>query len=323
MPATVTHAYFSNDVYDILPSHIKDKISLSRIKMFGQGTDPLMFYHLFSLKSGKKIRALQSVCHKQHTRDFFCQLIQNIQNNHLENDCDVCSFLCGFICHYVLDSTIHPFVIYKTGSFDKHNPATYKYNNLHLFMETYLDNYLIRKREHIKPYSFSIVDYSFDLKPFSSGLNQVINSSFEQVYHVLNMDSIYYQALKDMKFSLKAFRQDRFGIKKFFYKLADTFTPKRCFRFEAISYHYTMHPTHDFLNFKRRLWRNPTTYSLISHDSFYDLYIKSLKLAKKIIEGTFSYLNGKNIDLNSLFTNLSYTTGLDCSQNKELKYFEF
>ena len=190
-------------------------------------------------------------------------------------------------------------------------------------METYLDNHLIRKREHMKPYSFSIVNYSFDLKPFSLGLNQVIQSSFEQVYHVANMDSIYYQALKDMKFSLRVFRQDRFGIKKFFYKSVDTITSNRCFRFEAISYHYTMYPAHDFLNFKHRLWRNPTTYSITSHDSFYDLYIKSLKLAKKIIEGTFSYLNDENIDLDSLFTNLSYTTGLDCSQNKELKYFEF
>ena len=323
MPATVTHAYFSNDVYDILPNQIKERISLSRIKMFGQGTDPLMFYHLFSVKPGKKIRLMQRVCHRQHTRDFFCQFIEDIKKSHLEEDSDVCSFLCGFICHYVLDSTIHPFVIYKTGNFDKHNKVTYKYNNLHLFMETYLDNHLIRKREHQNPYSFSIVKYSFDLAPFSSGLNQVIHSSFDKVYHVSNMDSIYYQALKDMKFSLRVFRQDRFGIKKFFYKLADTFTPRRCFRFEAISYHYTMHPAYDFLNFKHRLWRNPTTYSITSHDSFYDLYIKSLKLAKKIIEDTFGYLSGQDIDLNSVFKNLSYTTGLDCDEHKELKYFEF
>ena len=323
MPATVTHAYFSNDVYDILPNQIKERISLSRIKMFGQGTDPLMFYHLFSVKPGKKIRLMQRVCHRQHTRDFFCQFIEDIKKSHLEEDSDVCSFLCGFICHYVLDSTIHPFVIYKTGNFDKHNKVTYKYNNLHLFMETYLDNHLIRKREHQNPYSFSIVKYSFDLAPFSSGLNQVIRSSFDKVYHVSNMDSIYYQALKDMKFSLRVFRQDCFGIKKFFYKLADTFTPRRCFRFEAISYHYTMHPAYDFLNFKHRLWRNPTTYSITSHDSFYDLYIKSLKLAKKIIEDTFDYLSGQDVDLNSVFKNLSYTTGLDCDEHKELKYFEF
>ena len=44
MPATIAHAYFSKDVFDILPSNIKNKIDCSRIKMFGQSMDSLMFY---------------------------------------------------------------------------------------------------------------------------------------------------------------------------------------------------------------------------------------------------------------------------------------
>ena len=48
-----------------------------------------------------------------------------------------------------------------------------------------------------------------------------------------------------------------------------------------------------------------------------------LPKAKKMIENTFSYLNGKNIDLNKVYQNLSYVTGLDCELKKELKYFEF
>ena len=47
MPATITHAYFAKDVYEILPSNIKDKLNVKRVKMFGQSTDPLMFYNLF------------------------------------------------------------------------------------------------------------------------------------------------------------------------------------------------------------------------------------------------------------------------------------
>lgn len=323
MPASVTHAYFSNDVYDILPEKIKQKLSLSRMKMFGQSTDSLLFYHLFSLKEGKGIRTLQHVFHTKNTQSFFLELVHSIRKYNLIDDIDCCSFLCGFICHYVLDSTIHPFVFYKTGKFQKNDPNTYKYNNLHLFMETYLDNYLIQEREHISPYSFSIADYCFDLEQFSDSLNKIIRETFYNTYHISCMDTIYYQSLKDMYFSLKIFRQDRYGIKKFFYKFADTFTSSKCFRFEAISYHYTMHPSYDFLNFKHQLWRNPTTYSITSHDSFYDLYIKSLKLAKKIIESTFLYLNGKDIDLKKLYTNLSYVTGLNCNLKKELKYFEF
>ncbi len=39
MPATVVHSYFGKDVYDILPAKVKNKVSLNRIKMFGQSMD--------------------------------------------------------------------------------------------------------------------------------------------------------------------------------------------------------------------------------------------------------------------------------------------
>ena len=42
-------------------------------------------------------------------------------------------------------------------------------------------------------------------------------------------------------------------------------------------------------------------------------------LKKHIIE----LLNNKDIDLESVFHNNSYVTGLDCSIDKEMKYFEF
>lgn len=323
MPASVTHTYFAKDVYDILPKNIQTCLSIPRLKMFGQSTDSLLFYHLFSLKRGKSIRKFQHTFHTTKTQEFFITLINYIKSHRLEKDIDTCSFLCGFICHYILDSTVHPFVFYKTGKFNKKDSTTYKYNNLHLFMETYIDNYLIKKREGRNPYTFPITKFCFDLKPFSQEMQNCIQYSFKEVFHIDYMHLIYYQSLKDMRFSLRVFRHDSFGVKKFFYKLADTFTPRNCFRFEAISYHYPLDNKYDFLNFKRTLWRNPTTYSITSRDSFYDLYIKSLKLAKKTIEDTFHYLNGKNIDLNQLFTNLSYVTGLSCDSKKELKYFEF
>ena len=35
MPATIVHAYFANDAYDILPKSIKNKVSVERVRMFG------------------------------------------------------------------------------------------------------------------------------------------------------------------------------------------------------------------------------------------------------------------------------------------------
>ena len=323
MPATVVHAYFAQDLNDILPKEIKNKLDVNRLKTFGQSIDSLMFYNLFSILPGKKIRDFQKYFHTNKTQDFFVNLINYIKENDYTEDIDVNSFLVGTICHYVLDSTVHPYIYYKTGYFNKNDKSTYKYNNVHTFMETFLDNDMIKRRESINPYKFNISKFSFDTSKFSNELNDTIKYTFKETFDVDNMDKIYYKSLKQMKNSIFIFRQDRYGIKKFFYKLADTFTSKRVFRFEAISYHYPLNDRHNFLNENHKLWRNPCDYSLTSEESFLDLYLRALKLAKVMICASFDYINGKDIELEKVFINKSYITGLDCELDKELKYFEF
>ena len=62
---------------------------------------------------------------------------------------------------------------------------------------------------------------------------------------------------------------------------------------------------------------------MTSTESYVDLYIKAIKQAKVLICASFDYLDGKDMDLELIFTNLSYVTGLDCSFQRELKYFEY
>ena len=322
MPATITHAFFAKDVYEILPSSISEKLDLKRCKMFAQSTDSLMFYNLISLMPGKSIRNFQKYFHTHQTQEFFLNFLHYIRDNSLQ-DSDVYSCLVGFICHYALDSTLHPFVIYKTGQFQKGKPETYKYNNVHAFMESFIDNDMVKRREKCNPYQFNFTDFCFDLRPFSKELNNTLQYSFYNTFQLKEMDKIYYTSLKQMKTDLYLFRRDPYGIKKFFYKLLDTFTPRGCYRFEAISYHYPLEDKHNFLNSNHTVWRNPAVYKMTSTESFVDLYLKSIKLAKVLICASFDYLDGKDIDLEKIFENNSYLTGLDCNRKDELKYFEF
>ena len=323
MPATVTHAYFAKDVYDILPDTIKDKIDINRLKMFAQGFDPIKFYNLFSILPGKKIREKDFYFHTHDTRAFFTTILKTMKDKKLMNDTECLSFLFGFICHYVSDSNIHPYVIYKSGEFDKKKKETYKYNNIHMFMETFIDNDMIKRRENINPYKFRLDKYCFDTREFSINLDYVIDDVFSKIFYVKDMSYIYYKSCKQMKRDLYLFRRDRFGIKKNIYKLVDTFTPKNFFRFESVSYHYTLEDKHNFLNSNNKLWRNPTTYDMTSTESFFELYMRSIREARTIICASYDYLNGKHIDLNKIFTNKNYVTGIDCELQKELKYFEY
>lgn len=322
MPATVTHAFFAKDVYDILPANISNKLNLGYCKTFSQSVDSLKFYNLFSIMPGKDMRKFQGYFHHYKSQEFFLNLLRFIRDNQLDA-VDVYSFLMGFICHYALDSTLHPYIIYKTGIFKKGVPSTYKYNNVHAFMEAFLDNDIIRRRLNCNPYEFDVTKFCFDIKPFSNDLNHTINYTFYNTFKIKGMSDIYYTSLKQMKKDIRLFRMDRYGIKKNIYKFIDTFTTKGTFRFEAISYHYPLEDRHNFLNNNHSLWRNPTTYDMTSNESFVDLYLKAIKLAKVLICASFDYLEGKDIDLEKIFINTSYVTGIDCNDKKELKYFEF
>jgi len=322
MPATITHAFFAKDIYDILPEKITEKLDFDRLKMFAQSTDPLMFYNLFSVMPGKKIRKFQYYFHDNKTQEFFINLLEFVRSTNYK-DKDVYSFIVGFITHYILDTTLHPYIIYKTGIFDKKRPSTYKYNNVHHFMENFIDMDIVRRRLRINPYSYDFVKYCFDTREFSKELNKTINYTFYTTFQIKDMSKIYYKSLKQTKCYFKALRMDKSGIKKNIYKIMDTFTPRSCYRFEAISYHQSLDDKHNYLNNNHTLWRNPSDYDITSTESFVDLYLKALKQAKDVILGTFDFLDGKEISLEKLFPNISYANGLDCSNKKELKYFEF
>ena len=322
MPASITHAYLAKDLYEVLPEYISSKIDLNRTKMFAQGTDPIMFYNLMSLKKGKDLRRFQKYFHTHKTNLFFINLLNYVKEHNI-SDSDTYSFIVGFISHYVLDSTIHPYVIYKTGYFNKKDRSTYKYNCIHHFMEVFLDNDLIQRREKTNPYKFNISKYCFNTKKFPDSLNDTIDYVFYTTFNVKNMSKKYYKSLKQMKRFIKKYRQDKHGIKKFFYKLLDTFTPRSAFRFECISYHYPLEDKHNYLNNNHSTWNNPCDFDMVSNESFVDLYLKALDETRNIVIKVFEYLNGKDVNLEELFKNKSYITGLSLDKEKELKYFEF
>lgn len=325
MPATFTHAIFAKDVYNCLPKKYSAIIegNIKQYMMFSQSMDSMMFYNIESIMPGKELRRFQHTFHSTKTNEFFSCLINYIKNEKLYNDKEVMSFLYGFICHYVLDSNVHPFVFYKTGLFDKKDKQSYKYNNLHSFMETYLDNYMIRERLSTNPFKFKIHNYCFYLKPFSKNLNKCINYVFGEVFCINNMDEIYYKSLKQMRSFLEKYRYDKTGIKKKCYKIIDFITPQYIFKFEVLSYNYKPKNTEYFLNKKHDIWFNPCDKKLFSYESFDDLYRKSINEAIDIIKNTNSYFYNSRGSIKEIFRNKSYITGLDCNLELNLKNFYF
>mgnify|MGYP000979505186 CR=1 FL=1 len=325
MPSSITHAYFGNDLYKSFEKQIRSKINGEMFKTFNQGPDILFFYNIVNLKCGKSVRNFGKYMQKHKTRDFFVNLITYVKDNNLYNNKDVVTFMYGFISHYVLDMTVHPFVFYKTGIYDSKNKNTYKYNGLHNDMETAIDCYLINNYEKIKPKYFKVHKFCFNIKPFSNKLNKTIDCVFKSTFNKDNMSSIYYNSIKHMKLSFRVLRYDPTGIKLTIYKLLDFILPNFISKKSSLSYSINYKRKMHYLNMDKNAWNHPKDLYEVYNYSFIELYCIALKRALELINKVDIYINN-NMDikyLKELFPDLSYTSGKKCKINKETRYFQF
>jgi len=314
MPATLFHAYFSKEVYNKLNNEIKNKIDINKLKTFSQGTDPLMFYNLISLKKGKQVRQYQKLCHTKDTKKLFLNIINNIDIN----DIDSFTFLCGYICHYVLDSNYHPYVIYKSANPTKKNLGK------HAKIEAYFDNYIISNYLHKNYKTFNVTKYSLYNFKFSTSLNNLLDISFKNTYNINNFSKYYNKSIKQMKFDIRLCRYDPVSIKRLIYKFLNLITLKKLYNFEYISYNIkiTDKEKSNYLNKTNKTWHNPYNKKLKYKYNFEDIHNNSINEALYIINETYKYLTNNKVNLNKIYTNKSFMTGLNCNTYTKVEIYE-
>jgi len=327
MPSSVTHTFFALDMFDKLDKSFQDEYAGCKkyLKIFAQGPDPLNFYNLANLKKGKFVRKnYPNLIHTQNTQKFFLELIKYIKDNNLICDPQIIGLLYGFICHYVLDSCVHPFVIYKTGDFDPNNTSTYKYNGVHNDMELYIDAYFIYKRLNILPKDFKVYKFIFEKEEYNEETRKLLNKIFYNVYDIKNFSNLYIKSLKHMENIFKIFRYDKFGIKKIGYKFLDICLPKRQLKKEMLSYHINYKQKIHYLNLEKNEWNHPCDKYEIYNYSFIELYRIAIDKVLYIINNVNKYLyNSEKVDLKTLFQNDSYVTGKNCEDKNICQFFEY
>lgn len=324
MPSTVTHAYFSMDLYDRLEDEQKSVLHFYKkeLRIFAQGPDILFFYNFMSFKKGKKIRQLGHYMHNHKTQAFFINLIDYIKTNGLENNSEIIAFLYGMISHHILDMTIHPYVVYKTGWYDRKKKNTYKYFGGHEYMETYLDAYMIQTKDRVKPQHFASHAFCFPQVTISRNLEQVIDEVFKRTFNKRQIGHKYALSIKQMKLFYKFFKNDKTGIKKQFYHVAHILPIKM--RIPITSYNIKLDKNDYYLNLSRDSWFHPLKKSHTSNYTFMELYVLALSKTLKVITEVDKVLHHQK-DLQYLykvFPDSSYLTGYECKFGKGI-YFSF
>lgn len=326
MPSLITHHIFALEVYKKISKNnpIKLTDNLQTYLAFAQSHDYLFHFYSLNFKKAKKIRDLGHKAHKQKTQAYLINIIQTIKKYHLENYEPAIAYLYGSITHYVLDTTCHPFIFYKTGVYNKNKKETLKYKGQHTHIEKDIDAYYYKKYFK-KEYKTCNVPKDIIKNPkFPIELLTLINIAYNNTYNEKNIGLYYKQSIKKAKLFYRIIINDRLGIKRTIYKLLDNIFNHHMSYLSSYSTHIT-NPNIEYLNLEHKEWFHPCNKKDKYNYSFDDLIDISLKKTLKIIEivNMVLYENKDISILENIIPNLSYSTGLPLDENRTMKFFEY
>jgi hypothetical protein len=280
-----------------------------------QGPDPM--YYNVSKKDGLESRYYADRMHDTNTRLLFKNMVPYVKSHLTE---ETYSFLIGFICHYALDVSVHPYVYYNVGVYKKDDPATHQYRGLHLKFERSMDAVMIQKDFTIPSRKFRLTRKYFPKTVLSPDVCKMMEHTLKNTYGKDNGGKLYCVGVKKMQKNVRNLITDQFGIKKLLLKFVDLFGSGDMF-LQDLSFFNHVEKGIDFLNEEKNTWYHPIT-NTPSNDSVEEMFEKAKVFAHSLITQVDAYLYDiKEVDLESVFTNLSFNSGLDCDLHDEMKYF--
>ena len=311
MPAFYTHYHFAKEVFQKLSPNLKKNINYEYYLLFAQSFDFLYYNY----GKNKYLSTLAHQAHAKNTQAFFINAIEEI-NNFKQEKPFILGFIYGTLTHYILDSTFHPYIFYKTGVYKKGKKETYIYNGEHRRLEAQLDKYYYSKKHNDKFNKARLYKiYESIPKPSLEFINY-LNNVFYKTFYKKDIGTYYFKSIKKWRFMQKHFIRDSLGIKKVIYKFIDLFP-------NHLKLQYFSNKINDIslndLNIENKEWCNPADKEIISNlsvDELYDLAIsKYLNIIKTLSLDSYRAISFP-------IENISYLSGLDLKNNKKLKYFE-
>lgn len=139
MPTTFTHDIFGKDVFKRLPDRLKETIrsgkGLYRIGLHG----PDIFFYYWPIHKNK----VNQTGHRMHREQASAFFEKGVSEFLTDPSSELASYLLGFACHFMLDSTCHGYI----GAFEKKTGIS------HAEIETELDRYfMIREKKELFSY---------------------------------------------------------------------------------------------------------------------------------------------------------------------------
>ncbi len=274
MPGFKSHYLFGKNALANFTPDKHEQFLVNHPKSYNlglQGPD-VFFYHLpswlfYKENIGDKIHASSST-------SFFEALIaarNTLTQKRSRNVAD--AYICGFMGHYTLDVYCHPYIYYRTKKLE-HKDKPLKDFGMHVFLETDIDNALLRHYTHLRPSEFMMGSTIF-LPIYEHGviallLFRAIKIAFPGSKVKLTHINGAMQAMRREANLMK----DPTSIKKRTIRKIEQLILGHAFISSMIP-NDNVTKYKDPCNLRRKKWRNPWAKDQVTSDSVYDLIAKA------------------------------------------------
>lgn len=316
MPGFTTHYLFGVTTYKELNDYFLKDLIHENPTVYGlglQGPDIFFYYLPSHLIHGKN---LGSIAHSTHTGDFLKALLESRNlfpetvNQHI-----AIAYILGFLGHYTLDTFCHPY-IYAKSHYRGEKPG---YFGHHVYLETDIDVAFLSFYKGMLPSMFHQETTICLSHAQRQVVATVLHYVYSKVYPELQISyATMYAAICSMHAGTHAIH-DPYGKKKVMVRKLESILvghPVISPLIPSDHLHFVVDPC----NMNHKSWKNPWDTSMLSNDSFFDLFESARENYKKtlLLAGKFLSTN-EPVDLqNSLMKLLkylggrSYHSGLEC-----------
>ena len=302
MPDVAVHAAFGREVLASLSPEVRSVIRPDPWTVGLFGPDLWFMHRPWRRREGRGRRM-----HTTRPGAFLTALLERAKDSPCREE--LFSWLAGFFCHYALDSTAHPYIIYVTT-------AEYHYPRCHMSLEHELDMRQIR-RDGADDTKHPVTERYFPPVSLPAVMKADVDAVFEQTYgwkdgwKTFNRSARHYRSCYRLLENPSGFLS----------RLARA-TGHPLLR--SLTYSESHFREADVENTEHRLWQHSHDETLTRTDSFPELREQARLLAVSLIESSFRYLwqgQGTAEEIAAQIGNNSYLSGLpaDDPRNHNVK----
>ncbi len=299
MPDPAVHVSFGREVLASLPEEVRDFIIPGPYTFSLFGPDVWFLYKPFGRHESRGRRM-----HTTKPGLFLMSLFRRAAVSACQ--AEMFSYLAGFMCHYALDSTAHPYIIYLTA--EKH-----VFPRSHMSLEHALDAAVMR-RDGCWGTKHPVTDNYFPRLVLPDSLQTDLDTVYESVYGWTGCWTDMNRACLRYRACFRIMENPR-GIAA---RLARV---TRIPGLRSLMYSESFFHDKDPENEEHRTWRHPFDSTLISDESFPDLREKARRFAVQIITAAYRLLRygeGSDENLSLLIGDRSYLSGLPSEDPRNL-----